>query len=268
LSEKEIKLPHLRLPADLHSFLDKLILNLYKLSKPSSAKELKEKDSSLPDPVTISRGLSYLDYLGIIIRSGKGIYELTDEGRKIGIEQYQDKIENADEIWRRILKKHPLYLHIKKYIQVKGGGVRGSSIGLAEYLRDLAGKDWKTTFLKAGGQRVCNIFASKGLLTYDKKEDSISIPPDLEAPPPPPDQQQKPPLPPPPPKGGKIPPPPYQQYSKTTPSSALFNVDVQLKIEISKDTTPELADKIFAFLLKLSERGIQISSKEKQTGTN
>jgi len=266
LSEKETKLPHLRLPVDLHSFLDKLTLGLYRLSKASRAKELKEKDSSLPDPVTIGRALSYLEYLGVVKRTKKGIYELTEEGRKIGIELYQNQTVRADEIWRSILQNHILYEHIQNYIREKGGGVRGSSIGLAEYLRDLAGKDWKTSFLKAGGQRLCDIFGAKGLLIYDKEEDSISFPPEMEIPTPP---TQLPVSPPPQPSREVTAPPSSQQrFSIAAHSPALFNVDVQLKIEVSKDTTPELADKIFNFLLKLSEKNVQAISEEKQTRTD
>ena len=265
-TETEIKLPHRTLPVDLHPFLDRLTLDLYKLSKASTAKELKEKDSGLPNPITIGRGLSYLEYFGVVKHSGgKGIYELTDDGRKIGIELYQDRNEKADEIWKRILEKHVMYKHIQNYIQKKGGGVRGSSIGLAEYLRDLANADWKTGFLKMGGQRLCNIFAGKGLLTYNREEDSIFLPPEMKAPTPPSQPPARPP--PQPPKGVTIPPSLQQQFL-VAPSSALFNVDVRLNIEVSKDTSPELADKIFNFLLKLSEKGVQIDLKETQTKTN
>jgi len=247
----KIKLPHLRLPADLGSFLDKIILDLYRLSKPSTAQELKEKDSSLPDPITIGRALSYLDYLGIVRRTGgKGVYELTDEGRKIGVELYQDNRQKADEIWKVLLEKHQIYSYIKEYIQEKGGGVRGSSIGLAEYLRDISGEKWKTAFLKAGGARLCNLFASKGLLKYDEKEDEISLP--MEGISAPPVRQ---------PSSATAPQGEHEVFLQPSSARGLFNVDIQLKIEITKDTSPELAEKVFNFLLKLSEKGVQTKAK-------
>jgi len=237
------------------------------LSKASNTKELKERDSSLPQRRTIGRGLSYLDYLGVVKRKGgKGIYELTDDGRKIGVALYQNENEKADEIWRGLLKNHSLHKHIQNYIQEKGGGIRGSSIGLAEYLRELSGEDWKTGFLRAGGQRLCELFAARGLLTFDREEDSMFLPTEMKAPTPP--LQPPPQLPPQPPREVTARPSSQQQFPSTMPSPALFNVDVQLKIEVSKDTSPELADKIFNFLLELSEKGVQINLKETQTGTN
>lgn len=257
LSSSEIKLPHLRLPAEIHSFFDKLILDLYRLSKSSTAKELKEKDSSLLEPRTIGRALSYLTYLGLVKRAGgKGIYELTDNGRKLGIELFQNNHENADKIWKDILSNHPIYELIKKYIEEKGGGIRGSSIGLAEYLRDKGGFDWKTSFLKAGSHRLCTLYSAKGLLSFDKEEDSISLleegtrvdtpaPDVLEEPQKSDNKKEKPQL---------YPPKPLDE----TAPPAMFNIDIKLNIEISKDTSPEIAQKTFDFLLKLSERGIQI----------
>jgi len=241
----------MRLPADIGSFLDRIILDLYRLSKPSTAKELKEKNSNLPDPVTIGRALSYLDYLGIVRRTGgKGVYELTDEGRKIGIELYQNNQQKADEIWKVLLEKHQIYSYIKEYIREKGGGVRGSSIGLAEYLRDISGEKWKTAFLKAGGARLCNLFASKGLLKYDEKEDEISLPKkEISTP----SVRQLP--------SAVTPQIEHERLLQPPSTQGVFNVDIQLKIEITKDTSPELAEKIFNFLLKLSERAIQTKAK-------
>jgi hypothetical protein len=263
LSTTEMKLPHSSLPADISPFLDKLVLDLYKLSKAATPKELKEKDSGLPDPIVTGRALSYLEYLGIIKRSGgKGVYELTDGGRKIGIELYQNNNAKADGIWKEILMNHPIYKHIQEYIKQKVGGVLGSTIGLAEYLKEIANEKWKTGFLKEGGKRLCNIFSAKGLLTYDTKEDSISIPSGIGAPTIP-SQPPSQPLPQGPPTVPTL--PAQAQLLTTTPSQALFDIDVELKIEVTKDTPSELADKIFNFLLSLSEKGVQIKSKEKES---
>jgi len=261
-TKKEVKLPHLRLPVQLAQFSDKLISVLYKLSKPSSAQELKQKETGLPDPLTIGRGLSYLEYLGIVRRTGgKGIYELTDDGRKIGIELYQNNKANADDIWRTLLKSHPLYGYIQEYIQKKGGGVRGSSIGLGEYLRDLAGEKWTSTFVKEGGKRLCDIFADKGLLVFNADEDSISIPSkEIALVPPTPPPTVAPTTP-----SEKIPPTLAPQMPQVAPLGIPFGVSIRLRIEVTKDTSVDLAEKIFDFLLKLSERGIEIKPTVEKT---
>jgi hypothetical protein len=172
----EIKIPHLSAPVDYADFLDKILSAMYALTKPSSSKEIQGKDSKLADSQSIGRGASYLVYLGLATEKGhRGKFELSDKGRTIEVEKVQGKGEEANRIWAKVLSEHPLYGFIGSYISEKGGGIQGSSIGLAEYLRQLRGANWSSAFIREGGKRLCRLYASKGLLSFDADKDVITL---------------------------------------------------------------------------------------------
>ena len=79
---------------------------------------------------------------------------------------------------------YDLYSELQKYISDQGGK-RGSSLGFADHLRKRAEKKWATRYLREGGKRLCILFANKGLLTFNRDEDSISFPTGVLPPTPP-----------------------------------------------------------------------------------
>lgn len=254
--KKVIKLPHLVTPIEFGDFLNKIVYVLYRLSKPSSSKEIKEKESSLPLQETIGRGSSYLIYLGLAIeRGGRGKFELNENGRKIAVEMAQGRQEEADKIWKEVLQNHYLYELIKKYILEKCSGLTGSSIGLGEYLREESKQKWVSIFVKEGAKRLCNLYSSKGLLEFNIKEDIISLPKIKEPIPPTPLIPT-----PSPPITVLKPAVSQEEILKPTPIAISkeiqpmqMNVNIQLSIQITDQTNIELAKEIFVFLLKLRE---------------
>ena len=175
----EIKLPHLCSPIDYDEYLDKILLAMYKTGKTASSKEIVQKDSSLGDNRCVGRATSFLGHLGLV-DGKKSRFNLSESGREIALAFEEGRNEKAHKSWQKTLKAHNLYSELEKYMSAQGGK-RGSSIGFADHLRKLVGKDWGTRYLKEGGKRLCILFANKGLLTFNRDEDSISFP--LQPPP-------------------------------------------------------------------------------------
>lgn len=178
LSEQtaKAKLPHYSSPLDYTGFLDKILLALFNLSKPSTSTEIKSKDAKLPAAQATGRGAAFLVYLGLAQeKGGRNKFELADPGREIAVEKIQGREEQANRLWQQALARHPLYGYIKDYIAEKGGGFQGSPIGLGDYLRQIARADWSPSFYREGGKRLCQLYASKGLITYDQAKDTFSL---------------------------------------------------------------------------------------------
>lgn len=179
----KIKLPHQSSPVDYDEYLDKILLAMYKTGKTASSKEIIQKDSSLGNNRCVGRAAAFLSYLGLV-DGKKSRFNLSELGRDIALALEEKRNENARTLWQQSLKAHYLYSELQKYLNQQGGK-RGTSLGFADFLRKLAEKKWGTTFLKEGGKRLCNLFANKGLLTFNRDEDSISLQVDVVPPTPP-----------------------------------------------------------------------------------
>ena len=173
-SSAKPRLPHFYIPKDIGPFFDSLVLALFKLSKRSSAGEVLKKDPNLKNEEAVSRGLAYLAYIGVVTRK-KGGYELEEKGRQIGVALIENRADQVDLLWRGVLQAHKLHSLVEEYITEEGAGVRGSSIGLGEFIRRKAGEKWKSHFVKEGGKRLAKLFQSKGLVGYDEQDDSIKL---------------------------------------------------------------------------------------------
>lgn len=172
--QTKVKLPHLCSPITYDEYLDKILLAIYKVGKAATSKEMVTKDSSLHDHVCVGRAASFLSYLALV-KGERSPFDLSPSGRKIAIALMESKENVALNLWQKTLKTHSLHSELLQYIKDQGGK-RGTSLGFAEHLRKLAGKDWSTKYLHEGGKRICVLFANKGLLEFNRDEDSISFP--------------------------------------------------------------------------------------------
>jgi len=173
-TQKEVKLPHLCSPVTYDEYLDKILLAIYKAGKVATSKEIAGKDSSLEDHICVGRASSFLSYLGLF-KGERSHFELSPSGREMAIALTEGKNDVALSLWQKTLKGHSLYSELQQYIKDQGGK-RGTSLGFAEHLRKMAGKDWNTKYMQEGGKRICVLFANKGLLKFDRNDDSISFP--------------------------------------------------------------------------------------------
>jgi len=179
-AESKVKIPHLCSPIAYDEYLDKILLAIYRLGKASTSKDIVGKDSSLEDHVCVGRAASFLSYLGLT-DGERSPFNLSPLGRQIAIALHEGRNEDALNLWQKALTSHSLHSELQKYIEAQGGR-RGTSLGFAEHLRTLAGKDWITKYVQEGGKRLCILFASKGLLTFNRDEDAISFPTQVQAP--------------------------------------------------------------------------------------
>jgi hypothetical protein len=235
------------MPKDVGPFFDKLVLVLYRLSKPSSAGEVLRKDSSLGNEEAVSRGLPYLTYLGIAERK-KGGYELTSKGREIGLSLAEKNAEQVNLLWKEALRGHALYSLVKEYIETKCAGGTGSSIGLGDFLREKAGQDWGSFFVKEGGKRLALLLQSKGLVQYDEKQDIIGLVSLVE-------------------EAAPSTARPAERAPEREKTGAVLvparpRVTINLSIEIGKDTPPETIDRV----LRVVEGAVKGDSQQ-GTGT-
>jgi hypothetical protein len=173
-SQTKIKIPHLCSPTTYDEYLDKILLAIYRLGKASTSKDIVGKDSSLEDHVCVGRAASFLSYIGLV-EGERSPFNLSPLGRQIAIALHEGRNQDALNLWQKALTSHNLYSELQKYIEAQGGR-RGTSLGFAEHLRTLAGKDWVTRYVQEGGKRLCVLFANKGLLTFDRGDDAISFP--------------------------------------------------------------------------------------------
>ena len=170
----KVKLPHFCSPIAYDEYLNKILLAIYRLGKASTSKEIVGKDSSLEDYVCVGRGASFLSYLGLA-EGDRSPFNLSPLGRQIAIALHENRSEDALSLWQQTLRGHNLYSELQKYIEAQGGG-RGTSLGFAEHLRTLAKKTWQTKFVQEGGKRLGSLFSNKGLINFNRDEDSISFP--------------------------------------------------------------------------------------------
>lgn len=177
--QTKVKLPHICSPIAYDEYLDKILLAIYKIGKAATSKEIAGKDSSLEDYICVGRAASFLSYLGLF-KGERSPFELSPSGREIAIALTEGKNDVVLDLWQQTLKGHSLCSELQQYIKAQGGK-RGSSLGFAEHLRKLAGKNWNTTYMKEGGKRICILFANKGLLKFNRDEDSISFPTEAPA---------------------------------------------------------------------------------------
>ena len=156
--------------------MDRIVQALFDLGKPSTSKEIKEKDPKLPEAQATGRGAAFLVYLGLVLeKGGRNKFELSEPGRQIAVEKVRGNEQEATKLWQQALSNHPVYGYIKDFVAEKGGGVQGSPIGLGDYLKEIAKEDWGKAFVREGGRRLVRLYASKGLLTYDVDKDTFAL---------------------------------------------------------------------------------------------
>jgi hypothetical protein len=174
MSTQEIRFPHVCAPVDYDKYLDGILSAIYRVGKASTSKEIQQKDSTLGDFVCIGRACSFLSYLGLV-KGSKSPFELSTDGRDIAIALAENKGERVLEIWKKTLLAHSLYSELQNYMETQGGKT-GSSLGFGEHLRKLSGKSYNTKYVQEGGKRIAVLLASKGLINFDRDNDTISFP--------------------------------------------------------------------------------------------
>ncbi len=172
-ASEKVKLPHFCAPIDFDVHLDKIISSIYRVGKAATSKEIVAKDNSLGDFVCVGRACSFLSYVGLL-EGERSPFALSPIGREIALALEEKNTAAAINLWQQILKRHSLYSQLQKYI-AEQGGKRGTPLGFGEHLRKLAQAKWSSNFVREGGKRLCVLFAGKGLLNFDRSEDSISF---------------------------------------------------------------------------------------------
>jgi hypothetical protein len=221
MSDKSIKFPHQCAPVEYDKYLDNVLNTIYRVGKAATSKEIMQRDSSLGNFICIGRACSFLSWVGLV-KGERSPFDLTEEGRQIAIAIEQNKPEVVLDTWKRILKAHNLFSELNKYMQAQGGNT-GTSLGFAEHLNKLSGKNLDYNFVKESGKRLCALLAGKELLIFDKDQDKISLP----------SEEQKPPVPPTPP-ASELPPSQSATVNITTaPQGAQTDVHTTLPCNIN-----------------------------------
>jgi hypothetical protein len=223
-TDSKIQLPHFQIPKDVGGYLDSVIETYYKLAKPATPKEYYEANRNLKGFAQAQRGLFFLKFLGIMEAAERGRYKLSTAGTPIGQHLKAKRTEDAKRSWQKLLMEHSLYGKLRDYF--KGAGEVGTGEGFGDYLSK-HGADVDQKYVRSGGQKLCMLFASKGLIRYKEDDDTFTL------------EEVKAPVPTPP--SGKTPP-----EAAVTPGAAM-SYHIEININVDASTPPELASKLFEF---------------------
>jgi len=112
----------------------------------------------------VSTGLSYLAYLGALKKIHNG-YKPSLIGKKIGKLLAQERFEEANLAWSKLLKRHRLFGVFKKYFSAHSEEP-GTLEDFSSYLRRRAHAKWSLSGARSRVSRLCELFAEKGLIEY------------------------------------------------------------------------------------------------------
>ncbi len=223
-TDSKIQLPHFQIPKNIGEYLDSVIETYYKLAKPATPKEYYQANRNLKGFAQAQRGLFFLKYIGIMEAAERGKYKLSTTGTPIGQHLKAKRADDAKRSWQKLLMEHPLYMKLKDYF--KGAGEVGTGEGFGDYLSK-HGANVDKKYVKSGGQKLCMLFASKGLIRYKEDEDTFTLE-DVKAP---------------------VPTPPWEKTppeGAVTPGAAM-TYRIEININVDANTPPELASKLFEF---------------------
>ena len=172
MSERaDVTLPHFQLPSDIADYFDKLIITYHKLAKPSTSDDFASKNKELGPSAIVGRGLSYLTRLGLMKKDGHK-YNLESNAQALRSALVSDDKKKATQEWQSILKQHELFAMMGEYLDSVSGV--GTAIGFGSHVRTKVGAKWGKKFTEDGGRRLCWLFGSKGLVSYDPSTENLS----------------------------------------------------------------------------------------------
>jgi hypothetical protein len=221
-TEATIQLPHFQIPKNIGEFLDRILETYPNLAKPSTPKEYYTANKSLKGAAPAQRGLFYLKYLGLMEDPERGKYRPTPVGVEITKHLKAKHPEDAKRIWQRILTDHVLFRMLKDYF--KEGGV-GTGEGFGDYLSKHGAH--AKSYVKVGGQKLCRLFASKGLVKYNEDDDTFTI------------EEVKAPL--------VIPPSGITPPLEPPAPGTAMTYHIEINLNVDANTSPDLAAKLFEF---------------------
>lgn len=222
-TDTKIQLPHFQIPKTIGDFFDRILETYPSVAKPSTPKEYYAANKSLRGAAPAQRGLFYLRYLGLMEDPEPGRYKPTSLGMVIGQHLKAKHQEDAKREWQKLLMDHPLYGKLKDYF--KGGGV-GTGRGFGDYLSK-HGAHVNQRYVESGGQKLCMLFASKGLINYKEDDDTFTIE-EVKAPP-------------------VTPPSGITRPQEPLPPGTAMTYHIEINLNVDANTPPELAAKLFEF---------------------
>ncbi|MGA8856262.1 MAG: hypothetical protein WB643_03740 [Candidatus Bathyarchaeia archaeon] len=222
-AEAKIQVPHFQIPKTIGEFFDSILETYPSLAKPSTPKEYYAAKKSLKGAAAAQRGLFYLKYLGLMEDPERGKYRPTSPGMVIVQHLKAKHAEEANRSWQKLLVEHAIFARLKDYF--KEGGV-GTGEGFGDYLSK-HGADVNKKYVKTGGQKLCMLFASKGLIKYKDDDDTFTI-----------EEVKAPPVTPP---SGITPP-----HELPTPGTTM-TYHIEINLNVDANTSPDLAAKLFEF---------------------
>jgi hypothetical protein len=227
-TETKIQLPHFQIPKNIGEFFDGILATYANIAKPSTPKEYYAANKTLKGAAQTQRGLFYLKFLGLMDDPERGKYRPTSAGMQIGQYVKGKNAEGAKRSWQKVLMDHPLYGRLRDYF--KEGGV-GTGEGFGDYLTK-HGADVNKKYVKSGGQKLCMLFASKGLIKYKEDDDTFTL------------EDVKP-------FGTTpsvgVPPTGVQPAAESVPPSGAMSYHIEINMNVDANTSPDLAAKLFEF---------------------
>lgn len=115
--------------------------------------------------VIISTGLSYLAYLGAL-KKVQGGYKPSRLGKKIGKLIVKEQHEEANAIWNQLLKRHKLFRIFDNFFK-KYPEDEYTLESFSFYLKKKAHTKWVVSKVRSRISRLCELFAEKGLIDYE-----------------------------------------------------------------------------------------------------
>lgn len=116
----------------------------------------------------VSTGLSYLAYLGALKKVTNG-YKPTRIGKKIGRLLKQDRLEESNLAWSKLLKRHKLFRIFEKFFTIYNEK-SWTLEDFSSYIRRRAHATWKISGARSRVSRLCELFADKGLVEYQNNQ--------------------------------------------------------------------------------------------------
>jgi len=224
-TETKIQFPHFQIPKTIGEFFDNILETYPSLARPSTPKEYYAANKPLKGAAQAQRGLFYLKYLGLMEDPERGKYKPTSAGMVIGQHLKAKRAEEAKRSWQKLLIEHPIFARLKDYFKEEGVG---TGKGFGDYLSK-HGADVDQKYVKTGGQKLCMLFASKGLIKYKENEDTFTLE-DVKAIPVPGSGQ-----------------PMASRPEENLPPGSAMTYHIEININVDENTPPDLAAKLFEF---------------------
>ena len=146
------------------SFLDELLKTAATSRKTIVASRVRLRLEQRYHIGIVSTGLSYLTYLGALKKIHKG-YKPSRLGKKIGKFLAQERLEEANLAWNKLLKHHRLFRVFERYFSTHSEESH-TLVDFSAYLRRRAHAKWNLSGARSRVSRLCELFAEKGLIEF------------------------------------------------------------------------------------------------------